>query len=119
MMTESQAPLDFGSAHLRDLRVYLLRKVLERYGHGDLRTSPAPGREYALKAVAEESGGKLLSYACDVWSVPLGELARRAGVEQTVISSYVMGTRPMDWPQTKALSNALHDMVAERARKSP
>lgn len=113
-MTESPAPLSFDSAHLRDLRVYLLRKVLERYGSGHLRTSAVPGRSHALCASSSESGGDLLRTVCDVWSISFGELAQKAAVGQVVVSHYVMGTVPMSWEQTKAVSNALHSMIEER-----
>lgn len=111
-MTEpdtAASPLQF-----RRFREFLVRQVLRRYGYGPLASSPAPGPAHARAAVSNESGGGLLRSVCDVWSIPLGDLAGRAGLGQTVVSSYVIGVSSPDEGQIRAMSSALVDIISER-----
>ncbi len=108
----------FDSASAAEFRDMLLRTILRRYACGDLRSSAYPARGSAADAAdaaERRDGGRLLKTACDVWGIPFGELASRSRVGQTVISSFVMGSAPLSWEDTKALSNAVHDSVREKS----
>jgi len=106
---------DAESASMREMRDFLLRAFLRRYGHGDLRSSAYPGRGAALEVAETREAGRILRFVCDVWGIALGELASRARVEQTVVSRFVMDSSALSWEHTKALTNAVHDLVRERS----
>jgi len=93
------------------LQQFLLRTILRRFGV----VKPVGGRlaspDLARQARATESSPELLRLSCDAWDIPLGELARSAGLEQTVLSQYVMGSRKLSWEEQKAVVKEMNAMV--------
>ncbi len=88
------------------MQAFLLRSLLRRYSSG----RPA-SPEWAARSWREESVPELLRIACDAWDIPLGELARAAGLEQTVLARFIMGTRPLALPEAKAVTLEMHAMI--------
>jgi hypothetical protein len=98
------------ASSLVNTRQFLLRSILRRYSAG---VSP-PRKDLAQQAWREESVPALLRIACDAWDIPLGELARSAGLEQTVLAQFVMGTRQMTTREQKAVVLEMDVMIGRR-----
>lgn len=87
------------------MQVFLVRAILRRYARERVTA------DWAAIAWKTESVPELLRIACDAWDIPLGELARKAGMEQTVLAQFVMGTRPMDGREQEAVILEMHAMI--------
>lgn len=97
------------------LRDFLLRATLRRYAHPVKAGKPRPAIEWAEIAYRAESSADLLRNACDAWDISLGELALAAGLDQTVLAQFVMGTRQLSWEEHKAVVNEMHAIVNRKA----
>lgn len=89
-------------------RGFLVRMVLRRYASDLL---PRPGPAWARIACVSESSAELFRTACDAWVIPLGDIARRASVEEVILPKFIMGMRPLSVAETKAVALALYAIV--------
>lgn len=89
------------------MQVFLVRAILRVYSGA---VAP-PRTTWAKLAWREESTPELLRVACDAWGIPLGELARAAELEQTVLAQFVMGTRPLEKREQEAVILGMTAMI--------
>lgn len=94
------------------LHGFFLRMILRRYSVPEAKM-PRAGPAWADIAYRSESSGELLRTVCDAWDIPLGEIARRASLAETVIPQFIMGVRDMSWPEEKDMVRAIHEIVGK------
>ncbi len=112
-MTET---LDFEIPHEKLLHGFMLRTILRRYSYVRSELSlPAMTPRWA-EAWKSESARELLVIACDAWGLAIGQLAEKAKVDQSILSSFAIGVSRLTIEQTKAVVLAMHEMVGEKSR---
>lgn len=93
---------------------FLVRSILRRYASSG-PSLPAPGPKWASIGWRSESCPELLINVCDAWGISVGELALRARIEQSILSSFVMGVSHLSEKQTESVVLSLHEMIGEKS----
>lgn len=94
---------------------FLVRSILRRYAYSGAGL-PVPGPNWASIGWRSESCRELLVNVCDAWGIPVGELALKAKVDQSTLSSFIMGVSQLSEKQTESVVLSLHEMIGEKSR---
>ncbi len=95
--------------------VFLIRSILRRYSFSGPGL-PVPGPAWARIGWRSESVPELLITVCDAWGVSVGELATKSKIEQSILSSFIIGVSPLSEEQTKSVVLSLRGMIDEKSR---
>jgi len=93
---------------------FLVRSILRRYSCSG-PSLPAPGPKWASIGWRSESCPELLINVCDAWGVPVGELALKSKIEQSVLSSFIMGVSSLSEKQIESVVFSLHEIMGEKS----
>lgn len=97
------------------LHGFLLRTILRRYTVVSRGPSlPTMDTKWA-EAWRSESARELLVTACDAWGLSVGGLAQKAKIDQSALSSFIMGMSPLTEAQEKSVVLAMHEMVGDKS----
>jgi hypothetical protein len=96
-----------------NFRGFLVRSILRRYSFSGPGL-PAHGPKWAEIGWRSESCPELLINVCDAWGVSVGQLAVKSKVEQSVLSSFIMGVYPLSEGQMRSVTLALHEIMGEK-----